>query len=104
MTTYDIAPDVPVPPGARPDAWQDDSPFAYRVLLGEVRGIDGVDTDHVCVQPTAIQFADGRVDGGSVHEPPHVYLRDDALSAAQARELAALLIEAADEVDGWLAR
>jgi hypothetical protein len=102
MTT--TIPTVPVPPGARPDTWQDDSPPPYRVLLGEVRSIDGVDSDLVCVQPTAIQFADGRVDDGGVHEPPHVYLRDDALSAAQARELAARLIEAADQVDGWLAR
>ncbi len=73
MTT--TIPDVPVPAGARPDAWHDDSPFPYRVLLGEVRGIDGVDTDLVRVQPTAIQFSDGRVDDGSAHEPPHVYLR-----------------------------
>src|ERR1700682_2614559 len=103
MTTTTI-PDVPVPPGARPDTWQDDSPLPYRALLGEVRGIDGVDTDLVCVQVTAVQFSDGRVDDGSVHEPPHVYLRDDALSAAQAHALAALLIEAADEVDGWVKR
>jgi hypothetical protein len=72
------------------------------VLLGEVRGIDGVDTDLVCVQVTAIQHADGRIDDG-MHEPPHVYLRDDALTATQARELAALLVEAADVIDGWLA-
>jgi hypothetical protein len=101
MTT--TIPDVPVPPGARPDTWQDDSPFPYRVLIGECRGIDGVDTDHVSVQPTGIQFSDGRIDDGSEHEPPHVYLRDDALTATQARELAATLIEAADEIDGWVA-
>jgi hypothetical protein len=102
MTTFTI-PDVPVPPGARPDTWQDDSPLPYRILLGEVRGIDGVDTDLVCVQPTAVQFADGRFDDGSVHEPPHVYLCDHAFTAMQAREVAALLIETADEVDGWVA-
>jgi hypothetical protein len=102
MTT--TIPDVPAPPGARPDAWQDDSPFPYRVLLGEVRGINGVNTDHVSVQPTAIQFSDGRVDDGSVHEPAHVYLGDNALTTTQARELAATLIEAADEVDGWAAK
>jgi hypothetical protein len=92
--------DVPVPRGARPDTWQND----HRVLLGEVRGIDGVDTDLVCVQSTAVQFSDGRIDDGSVHEPPHVYLRDDALSAAQARELAALLVESANQIDGWAAK
>ena len=37
---------------------------------------------------SAIQFADGRIDDGSVHEAPHVYLGDDALTSAQARELA----------------
>jgi hypothetical protein len=100
MSTNTI-PDVPVPHGAHPDTWQHDS---HRVLLGDVRGIDGVDTDLVCVQVTAVQFPDGRIDDGSVHEPPHVYLRDDALSPTQARELAALLIQAADELDGWVKR
>jgi hypothetical protein len=102
--TAATTPDVPVPAGARPDDWEDDSPFPYRVLLGECRGINGVNTDHVSVQPTAIQFSDGRVDDGSVHEPPHVYLADNALSSSQARELAAVLIETADEVDGWASR
>ena len=102
MTTTTI-PDVPVPPGARPDTWEDDSPLPYRVLLGEVRSIDGVDIDRVSVQPTAVQFSDGRIDGGAVHDPPHVYLGDHAISAAQARELAATLTWAADVIDGWLA-
>jgi hypothetical protein len=103
-TTTTHSPDVPVPAGARPDAWHDDSPLPCRLLLGECRGINGVNTDHVSVQPTAIQFSDGRIDDGSVHEPPHVYLADNALTTTQARELAATLIEAADEVDGWASR
>jgi hypothetical protein len=101
-TTY--TPDVPIPAGARPDTWQDDFPLPYRVLLGEVRTIDGIHVDRVSVQPTAVQFSDGRVDDGSQHEPPHVYLGDEALTTTQARELAATLIEAADEVDGWAAK
>jgi hypothetical protein len=76
----------------------------YRVLFGELRGVDGLDIDRVSVQPTAVQFSDGRVDNGSVHEAPCVYLGDDALTSAQARELAAALIETADEVDGWAAK
>jgi hypothetical protein len=96
--------DVPVPPGARPDTWQDDSPLPYRILFGEIRAIDGLDVDLVCVQATAVQFSDGRIDDGSVHEPPSIYLGDDGLTTAQARELAATLIEAADKVDGWLAK
>jgi hypothetical protein len=102
MTT--TIPDVPAPAGARPDTWQEDVPQPYRILLGDVRGIDGRDIDHVSVQPTAVQFSDGRVDDGSVHEPPHVYLCDDGLTAMQARDLAALLIAAADEVDRWAAK
>ena len=45
-----------------------------------------------------------RVDDGSVHEAPHVYIGDDALTSAQARELAAALIQTADEIDRWAAR
>ena len=101
MTHTINIPDVPIPTGARPDIWQDDAPMPYRVLLGEVRGVDGIDIDRVSVQPTAVQFSDGRVDDGSVHEPPHVYLGDDGLSSSQARELASLLVEAADQADRW---
>jgi hypothetical protein len=102
--TTDKCPDVPVPPGARPDTWEDDSPLPYRVLFGELRGIDGVDTDRVNVQPTAVQFSDGRIDDGSVHEPPHIYVGDNALTTTQARELAATLNDAADEADRWAAK
>jgi hypothetical protein len=35
---------------------------------------------------------------------PQVYLGDDGLTAAQARALAAALIEAADTVNRWAAR
>jgi hypothetical protein len=100
MTTY-TTPDVPIPAGFRAQDWQGDDRRPFRVLLGEVRAIDGVD---VCLQATAIQFADGTLDDGSVHEPPLVYLGDDALTATQARELAALLVEAADVIDGWVAQ
>jgi hypothetical protein len=104
MTTPTTPHDLPVPPGARPDTWQNDSPLPYQVLFGELRSINGVDIDYVSVQPSAIQFSDGRIDDGSVHEPPHVYLGDDGLSAAQARALAAVLTQAADEVDRWSTR
>jgi hypothetical protein len=95
------APDVPVPPGAEADEWQNDA-VPNRVLWGEWRGIDGVDPDRISVAPSAIQLSDGRIDDGSVYEPPHVHLLDDCLTPKQARELAARLIAAADEVDGWL--
>jgi hypothetical protein len=98
MTTINT-PSEPATPGFRADEWLDDVPLPYRILFGEIRAIDGLDVDLVCVQATAIQYSDGRIDDGSVHEPPHVYLRDDALSTAQARDLAAALLEVADALD-----
>jgi hypothetical protein len=95
--------DVSVPPGFRADDWQNDA-VPNRVLLGELRVIDGLDVDVVSVQVTAVQLSDGRIDDGSVYEPPHVHLRDDTLSPTQARELAAALIEAADELDRLTAK
>jgi hypothetical protein len=118
--TTEKCPDVPIPPGARPRATMDTMTGRFerthltyvvgaRVRHAEgtrtgaaLRGIDGFDIDRVSVQATAIQFPDGRVDDGSQHEPPQVYLGDDALTTAQARALAAALIETADEVDGWV--
>ena len=102
MTTTPVLPDVPLPAGVTSaDEWQNDAP-PYRIILGELRNTDGV--EHTAVQATAVQYADGRIDDGSVHEPPYVYLGDDGLTSAPARELAAALIETANEVDGWVAR
>ena len=50
-----------------------------------------------------IQFSDGRIDDGTVHEPPQVYLRQ-GLTARQARELIATLSDVVDTIDGWVAR
>ena len=104
MTTTTTTPQgVPIPAGVeRVDDWQHYVPLPYRILFGELRNIDG-GTNYTTVQATAVQFTDGRIDDGSVHEPPHVYLGDDGLTSAQARELAALLVEAADAVDRWAA-
>ena len=98
--TAHTIPDVPIPAGAEcVDDWQDDAPLPYRIVFGELRNTDGV--KFTTVQATAVQYADGRIDDGLVHEPPHVYLGDDALTSTQARELAAALIETANEVDRW---
>jgi hypothetical protein len=49
-TTTTHSPDVPVPAGViEVDSWQDDIPQRYRVLLGHLRRIDGVDIDRVSV-------------------------------------------------------
>jgi hypothetical protein len=84
--------------------WQPKNPLPYRVVLGANRGI----TDHkVAVQTSAIQFADGQIDDGGIVAPSkitisHASYNGRGLSSAQARELAARLLEAADELDGWI--
>jgi hypothetical protein len=80
------------------------APGSKQVLFGALRAIDGIHIDRVSVQATAIQFPDGRIDDGSQHEPPTVYLGDEALSTAQARDLAAALNTAAGEADRWAAK
>ncbi len=101
-TTTPPVPDLPFPAGVTSaDDWHNDEP-PYRIILGELRNTDGV--EHTAVQATAVQYPDGLIDDGSVHEPPYVYLGDDGLTSAQARALTAALIETADEVDGWVTR
>jgi hypothetical protein len=95
-------PQVPLPPGAQGDIWADDDPQAYRVIYGVPRGVTG---HELALQTSALQYADGSIN--TTDDPPRVSLDihyDAGLTSAQARELAASLIEAADEVDGWVAR
>ena len=95
---------VSLPTGvAAVDDWRPNYPLPYRILLGAGRGV----TDHnVVVQTAAIQFADGRIDHGGIVAPrvtiSHTCYNGRALSSTQARELAARLLEAADELDGWI--
>lgn len=85
------------------DNWQDDDPQPYRVFFGADRKV----TDHkLTVSPSAVQWADGTVDEGRIEEP-RIYVLDldwNPLNSDQARELAAALLEAAAEVDGWAAK
>jgi hypothetical protein len=74
----------------------------YRVV-GADRGV----TDHrVCVSTAAIQWADGSIDDGRMMARCPELLDGiteaiSGLNSDQARELAAALLEAADELDGW---
>lgn len=98
-------PDIVPPAGATTyDDWQGDDPQPYRVVIGTHRTI----TDHpLKVSPSATQWADGSIDDGSI-EGPSVYVFDlgelRPLNSDQARELASALLEAAAEIDGWVAR
>jgi hypothetical protein len=100
-TTYDL----PVPDGAEADVWEDDTPQPYRVLYGVSRGVAG--RDDVIVGTTAVQYRDGRIDDGTIEEPPLVYVEtcsDSGLTSTEARQLAEHIIECADQIDGWAAR
>jgi hypothetical protein len=94
--------DVPTPAGAEfVDTWQEHDPQPYRILLGAKRSIEGHDAK---VWTSVAQFADGSIDQGGTIEPPHVHAGlddEDGMTADQARQLAAALIEAAAELDGW---
>jgi hypothetical protein len=103
--TEHLIPDVPLPAGATcADAWQSDEPQPSRIIEGTGRKI----TDHrLTVSSTAVQWADGSIDDGRI-ECPHIYVselhNDSPLNSDQARELAAALLEAAAEIDGWVNR
>ena len=104
-TTTPTAPDAPLPEGARcSDDWQPDTPQAYRIIHGETRGVVGY--DGLVVWTAATQFADGALDVD--RDPPTVSIDgliwEHGLTSGQARELAATLIEASDELDGWVTR
>ncbi|KAA1247799.1 hypothetical protein F0Q45_22120 [Mycobacterium simiae] len=98
-------PDIPLPPGAvYADLWSGtNSDRPYRVINGITRGVEGNSDIQVWAQ--AIQYADGSLDQGALDRPSvQVEAGCEALSARQARELAAALIIAAGELDGWATR
>ncbi|BCI89368.1 hypothetical protein PJK45_20610 [Mycobacterium kansasii] len=103
MTT--TTPDVPLPPGAVfANLWEDattDRP--YRRITSEVRSIEG--NTNVLVWVEAIQYGDGSLDQSAIDRPSvQIEANQEALSSRQARELAAALLTAADELDGWAKR
>ncbi|HEY9267252.1 MAG TPA: hypothetical protein VIQ11_21900 [Mycobacterium sp.] len=63
-------------------------------------------SEAVVVYGTAIQRRDGTVDTGESgeHEVPSVSVVSiaESVTTAQARELAALILRTADEVDAWV--
>jgi hypothetical protein len=94
-------PDVPLPAGAtHADSWD---PEGCRIIGGPDRGI--TDTD-VSIWTSAFQRLDGHIDlEPEATEGPRVHIQGDVdLNSDQARELAAVLLETAAELDRWAAR
>jgi hypothetical protein len=96
-------PNTPLPAGAVcNDDWQPMTRHAYRWIHSPNRGITG---HPAIVWSSAIQWADGSIDDGRI-EAPCISVDitwEEGLSTEQARELAAALVESADEIDGWVA-
>jgi hypothetical protein len=106
--------DCPLPAGAEGDGeWILDDPHvpAWRLLRGRTRSVGdtivhygGFTTGLAEVETGGSQNDDGTFDP---QDPPHILVHvytDTGLDSDQAREVAALLIEAADEIDGWVTR
>jgi hypothetical protein len=111
-------PDVPLPPGAKPSEWWDvdAGEETFRCVEGTPRLIGASRTRVYC---HCTQWEDGRIDDGTTepgfHSAPGVSLdllnkhadptdTDITFTIREAREAAAALIDAADEIDGWVAR
>jgi len=79
-------------------------------LTGSVSALtrDITDDHERCrLQPVLVQWADGSIRRWRIEAPSLVILGTGAettFSSDQARKLAAVLIEAAAELDGWAAR
>ncbi|UXA12391.1 hypothetical protein KXD97_00260 [Mycobacterium sp. SMC-8] len=96
------ASDVPMPERTHClDGWQEnvDGMPEYRVISGadrHIRSISGI------VGTSAVQYVDGTIDR-SPEDSPRVWADFGAanMTSAQAREFAAAIVAAADEIDGW---
>lgn len=93
------ASEVPLPNGVDHVApWEPDQPMPSRPFFGAPRGING---RTIVVGTAGHQWADGTIEAvASIEVIGHLH----GLSGDQARELASALLQAADEVDAWLAR
>jgi hypothetical protein len=91
---------VPVPAGAIAENWEGtpDDRMPYRVITSPTRAITGY-AGAVSLFISAHQRADGHVDVG--HGVRLKLGHVGGISRASARELAAMLLEAADELDRW---
>ncbi|HEY6576795.1 MAG TPA: hypothetical protein VI029_18115 [Mycobacterium sp.] len=103
-TTAHLNPSIDIgpPPGSGfVDTWEAGG-GDRRVVLGIKHTVTDCD---VTVSTSCIQYLDGRIDDGSGDECPRMYIDQSVeLNSDQARELAALLLELAKQIDGWVAR
>ncbi|MDR3657524.1 MAG: hypothetical protein P4L48_18245 [Mycobacterium sp.] len=98
MTDVEM-PNIPLPPLAVSSGDWDlyDNP-PTRVVVGRYREFHGA---NINVRVAAIQDIHGRID---LVDPPQILLDNQSFDAPQIRAFAAVLVEAADELDQWNAR
>ena len=106
MTITDTYSDVAPPPGADlVDSWETGAAQPYRVVFG----VDRLITDSgFRVYATVIQLPDGSIDTGTIEEP-NITMSDNerdgpSFNVDQARELAAVLLEAVRDIKRWVTR
>ncbi|CAM3108272.1 hypothetical protein BST27_18605 [Mycobacterium intermedium] len=86
--------DVAPPDGGDHRPWQDEGDGTWsRFFVGTVRTMGDV---RVIIDGT--QYSDGRIERFVTTDSA------EGMGSAEARQLAALIIEAADEIDGWAER
>lgn len=97
MTARDLT-DVPLPANSHVSTdWEEwSSDGQSRIISGTERRLKGLEIRTRASAPhSSISLAD----------PPAVTIDDgQALSSSEARQVAAMLVEAADEIDGWVSR
>lgn len=103
MSDLDQVPHLP-PATVCEDGWQEnlDGLPPYRIISGQDRRIPAIEG---VVRTSAVQYQDGTIDQ-SADDGPRVWAEYGAacMTSGQARDFAAAILAAADEIDGWLAR
>jgi hypothetical protein len=106
-TTTSPYPDIPLPAGAVAD---DDAWALWDNECRMFRGPDRVVLNGAAeiiaeVRTTGMQLPDGSVDNGEDAPTIDIYMEGGGdLTSEQVRELAAIFLEAADQIDGWVTR
>ncbi|MGV0790886.1 hypothetical protein [Mycolicibacterium sp. XJ1819] len=99
MTTNDCVPALPWG-AAGCTEWELDGDELYRIVYTDEQRVDGCEHG---VHLSALQHPDGTL---SRDNPTEIYVYiagDGPLSGAQSRALAQMLLDAAEQADGWAA-
>jgi hypothetical protein len=74
------------------------------VIFGRDRNVQSRDGEETTISTSCIQFSDGSIDTAGVIETAAVAIDQRPFTTPAARQLAAAIIEAAGDIDGWAQR